>query len=489
MILLEAGRPLAGDRELLGGKAFGIGTMLSLGLPVPPAFVLPTTVCAEYYAAGRRLPGHVLGELREGIAALERLVCRRFGDPAAPLLVSVRSGAARSMPGMMDTILNLGINAEVAVALSGQSGDDAFGTDTRRRFVEQFTHVVGRPPSENPWEQLEQAVAAVFESWNSPRATAYRRHHGLPDDAGTAVTVQAMVFGNLGEDSGTGVLFSRDPVTGAAEPYGEWLPGGQGEDVVSGRYDPLGLAALAASLPRVHVELLSAARVLEAVFRDVQDIEFTVECGKLWLLQARSAKRSAVAAVRHAVAMRQEGLIDVAEALRRVSAEQLGSLLRPHIDPAARATATVLARGEVACPGVATGVVVTDPDLAEDLAAEGKDVILARPTTSPDDVHGMLAARAVVTEIGGATSHAAVVSRELGRPCVVGCGPGVLTPLAGRVVTVDSASGEVFDGALPLTGAGTSDEVVGEFCSWVRQHADGAAAHLAPVLTEVGQGV
>ncbi|WP_043661604.1 pyruvate, phosphate dikinase [Thermocrispum municipale] len=489
MILLEAGRPLGGDREVLGGKAFSIGKMLSLGLPVPPAFVLPTAVCAEYYAADRRLPGHVVGDLREGIAALERAVCRRFGDPAAPLLVSVRSGAARSMPGMMDTILNLGINAEIAVALSRQSGDDSFGTDTRRRFIEQFTHVVGKPPSENPWEQLEQAVAAVFDSWSSPRATAYRKHHGLPDDAGTAVTVQAMVFGNLGDESGTGVLFSRNPVTGAAEPYGEWLPGGQGEDVVSGRCDPLGLPALAASLPKVHDELLSAARVLEAVFCDVQDIEFTVECGKLWLLQARSAKRSAAAALRHAVAMRREGLIDVAEALRRVSAEQLSSLLQPHLDPEARAKATVLATGEVACPGVATGVVVTDADEAEDQAAEGKDVILARPTTSPDDVHGMLAARAIITEVGGATSHAAVVSRELGRPCVVGCGEGVLTPLAGRTVTVDSGAGEVLDGDVPLSGAGSGDPVITEFCSWVSEHADGAAAHLVSALHEAGQAV
>ncbi|MFD2396571.1 PEP/pyruvate-binding domain-containing protein [Prauserella oleivorans] len=249
MILLEAGRPHGGDRALLGGKAFSINKMLSLGLPVPPAFVFPTTVCAEYYASGRTVPGHVPGALREGIAALERVVGRKFGDPAAPLLVSVRSGAARSMPGMMDTILNLGVNAEIAAVLSRQSGDESFGADTYRRFVEQFTHIVGSAPSEDPWDQLEKAVAAVFDSWCSPRATAYRKHHGLPDDAGTAVTVQAMVFGNLGEQSGTGVLFSRNPVTGAAEPYGEWLPGGQGEDVVSGRFDPLNLSALASSLP------------------------------------------------------------------------------------------------------------------------------------------------------------------------------------------------------------------------------------------------
>ncbi|MFD2798314.1 pyruvate, phosphate dikinase, partial [Prauserella oleivorans] len=464
-----------------------INKMLSLGLPVPPAFVFPTTVCAEYYASGRTVPGHVPGALREGIAALERVVGRKFGDPAAPLLVSVRSGAARSMPGMMDTILNLGVNAEIAAVLSRQSGDESFGADTYRRFVEQFTHIVGSAPSEDPWDQLEKAVAAVFDSWCSPRATAYRKHHGLPDDAGTAVTVQAMVFGNLGEQSGTGVLFSRNPVTGAAEPYGEWLPGGQGEDVVSGRFDPLNLSALASSLPGVHEELLAAARVLEAEFGDVQDIEFTVERGKLWLLQARSAKRSATAALRHAVAMRHEGLIGVTEALERVTAEQLSALLQPHLDPEARAGATVLATGEVACPGVASGVVVTTADEADEQAAEGKDVVLATPTTNPDDVHGMLAARAIITEIGGATSHAAVVSRELGRPCIVGCGEGVLSSLAGRIVTVDSTSGEVLDGALPLTGAGTGDAVLEEFCAWVREHADGAASHLRPALNEAGQ--
>lgn len=482
MILLEAGGLPDGDRTLLGGKAFSINKMLSLDLPVPPAFVFPTTVCVEYYASGRKVPDHVPGDLRRGIAALERVVGRKFGDATSPLLVSVRSGAARSMPGMMDTILNLGVNSEVATALSRQAGDESFGADTHRRFVEQFTQIVGSAPSEDPWEQLEKAVVAVFDSWYSPRAAAYRKHHGLSDDAGTAVTVQAMVFGNLGDRSGTGVLFSRNPVTGAAEPYGEWLPGGQGEDVVSGRFDPLDLSELASSLPEVHDELLKAAQVLEVEFGDVQDIEFTVERGKLWLLQTRSAKRSATAALRHAVAMRNEGLIDVPEALKRVTVEQLSALLQPHLDPEVRAGATVLATGEVACPGVASGVVVTTADEAEEQAAEGKDVVLATPTTNPDDVHGMLAARAIITEIGGATSHAAVVSRELGRPCIVGCGEGVLTPLAGRIVTVDSTAGEVLDGALPLGGVGSGDAFLEEFCTWAREHADGAGAHLRQVL-------
>ncbi|SNR91176.1 pyruvate, orthophosphate dikinase [Haloechinothrix alba] len=483
MILLGNGEWHDVDRTLVGGKAFSITTMLELGMPVPPAFVFPTTLCVEYYAAGRSLPASVAGDLRRGIAELETILDRQFGNPEAPLLVSVRSGAAHSMPGMMDTILNLGIDAKVAEALSRKSGDASFGPDAHRRFIEQFTKVVGTEPGDDPWEQLEAAVVAVFESWNSPRATAYRKHHRLPDDAGTAVTVQAMVFGNLGEDSGTGVLFSRDPVTGAREPFGEWLPGGQGEDVVSGQFDPLPLSQLAESMPAVHDELLTATRRLEEKFGDIQDIEFTVEQGKLWLLQARSAKRSATAAVRHAVAMCEEELLDVEEALARVTPEQLSEVLRPHLEPEARAVATVLAKGECACPGVATGVVVTTSDEAEAEAADGKDVILVTPTTNPDDVHGMFAAQAIVTEIGGATSHAAVVSRELGRPCIVGCGAGSLTGLRGRVVTVDSMTGELLDGALPVSGPGHHDDpAVVKFRDWVIEQSGEAGASLRAVL-------
>lgn len=486
MILLELGGRQDVDRATLGGKAFSIHAMLSLGLRVPPAFVFPTSVCVQYYGSGRKLPDGTHDELREGIAAIERTVGRRFGAVEAPLLVSVRSGAARSMPGMMDTVLNLGISEQIADALSREAGDDGFGADTYRRFVEQYESIVGERPGADPWQQLEGAVTAVFDSWSSPRATAYRRHHGLDDDAGTAVTVQAMVFGNLGDQSGTGVLFSRNPITGAPEPFGEWLPGGQGEDVVSGRFDPLGLDKLAASMPEVHGELMAASRVLEHEFGDVQDIEFTVERGRLWLLQARSAKRSATAALRHAVAMQQEGLLTVDQALGRVTAEQLTALLQPHLAPEVRAAATVLASGEPACPGVASGLVVTSADEADDLAAEGTDVVLATPTTSPDDVHGMFAAQAIVTEIGGATSHAAVVSRELGRPCVVGCGEGTLTPLAGRVVTVDSTAGEVLDGVLPLTGPGRGDSALDTFCAWVHEHAEGPGAGLEPVLAAAG---
>lgn len=487
MILLGTGEGHDVDRAQIGGKAFSIKRMLELGLAVPPAMVFPTSLCVEYYASGRSVPSAVFDDLRGGIAALEQVLGRRFGNPEAPLLVSVRSGAARSMPGMMDTVLNLGINAEIAAALSGLSGDKAFGPDTHRRFIEQFTNVVGSSPGEDPWEQLEAAVVAVFDSWNSPRAAAYRRHTGLDDNAGTAVTVQAMVFGNLGSDSGTGVLFSRNPVTGDRAPYGDWLPGGQGEDVVSGRFDPLPLSKLAGSMPHVHDELLAAACALEREFGDIQDIEFTVERGKLWFLQARAAKRSATAAVRHAVGMHDEGLISIEDALSRVSSEQLSAVLRPHVDPEARGSATVLAKGECACPGVATGIVVTSADEAEAQAGAGKDVILATQTTNPDDVHGMVAAQAIVTEIGGATSHAAVVSRELGRPCIVGCGEGTVTGLAGRVVTVDSASGEVLDGRVPVSGLGHyGDPAVMTFRDWVTQHADGAATELRTALVVSG---
>jgi pyruvate,orthophosphate dikinase len=450
MTLLKLGQCHDATRERIGGKAFSVNTMLRLELPVPPAFVLSTDECARYYSAGMTLADDVRAGLRSGIAELEAEMGRRFGAEHNPLLVSVRSGAARSMPGMMDTVLNLGINDTVESALRALTGNADYAADTHRRFVEQFRKVVGTTPSADPWEQLEAAVAAVFESWRSPRATAYRRHHDISDDGGTAVTVQAMVFGNLDDRSGTGVLFTRDPITAQSQPFGEWLPGGQGEDVVSGRCTPKPLSHLADQLPEVHAELMAAASLLEHTMRDVQDIEFTVEAGRLWLLQTRSAKRSAAAAVHHAVTFEREGIVTPEGALGMISPDQLEAFLRPHLAPHARATARLLASGEVACPGVASGVVVATADEAEDLADEGVDVILARPTTDPEDVHGMLAATAVITEIGGATSHAAVVSRELNKVCVVGCGECSLKDLTGRHVTVDATSGEVLDGILDV---------------------------------------
>ena len=438
-------------REVLGGKAWSVAQMLRLGMPVPPAFVITTDECARFHDAGGQVHGDVVAALPEAMASLERQTGRSFGTGDAPLLVSVRSGAPVSMPGMMDTVLNLGMTADVASALAAQIGDAAFAADVRRRFEEQYAEIVGVPAPAYPWEQLEGAISAIFTSWYSDRAIAYRKDRDIDEGSvGTAVTVQAMVFGNLDEDSGTGVLFSRNPLTGSSEPYGEWLPRAQGEDVVSGRHDPLQLMALRERHPGLHGRLLDLAGLLEREGRDVQDIEFTVEGGRLWLLQARAAKRSAVAAVRLAVALEREGLIDRATALDRVAPEHVAAMLREHVEPAARAGAQVLATGRPACPGVVTGVVVTDPDEAEDRALDGEDVVLARQTTSPDDVRAMAAVAAVLTEIGGSTSHAAVVSRELGTACVVGCGAGKVTGLEGRVVTVDADVGEVLDGALPL---------------------------------------
>lgn len=468
--LLWVGSQVEFDRELTGGKAFSLNLMHGLGLPVPPAFVLTTEVCRRYHADGNVLPADAASALRDAIEELQRITGRKFGDETRPLLVSVRSGATRSMPGMMDTVLNLGVNPQVTQGLRQMTDDSRYAEDTHRRFIEQFERVVGHAPPDDPWEQLSAAVEAVFRSWNSSRAVSYRRHHGIPDDGGTAVTVQAMVFGNLDEKSGTGVLFTRNPLTGDRAPLGEWLPRGQGEDVVSGRFDPLPLSQLASFLPAVYDELHAAAEVLERAGRDAQDIEYTVESGRLWLLQTRAANRSPEAAPRIAVSLCEDGIITPGEAIGMVSAEQLEALQRPGITAAVRAEAVVLARGEPACPGIARGRVVCDTDQAQDLADDGTDVVLARASTDPEDVATMIAAVAIVTEIGGSTSHAAVVSRELGRPCVVGCGSGTLTSLEGREVTVDGTTGEVFGGALDIDeAADVAQAEVEQLKKWVSE--------------------
>ncbi|EZQ18704.1 pyruvate phosphate dikinase [Halopseudomonas bauzanensis] len=438
-----------GDRALLGGKAWGIQRMLALGVPVPPAFVITTAACGHARSVGG-IPEEIRIALPEAMAVLERRTGRTFGTGAAPLLVSVRSGAAVSMPGMMDTILNLGMTPSVEQALASHTGDAQFAADTARRFAQQYADIVGTPAPTDAWEQLNGAIAAVFASWDSRRARAYRREHGLDDDAGTAVTVQAMVFGNLDDASGTGVLFSRNPLTGDPEPYGEWLSRGQGEDVVSGSHEPAPLAELSVIQPAVHAQLLRLSAALERENRDVQDIEFTVESGHLWLLQTRSAKRTPRAAVRIAVTLADEGLITPTEALDRLDAKQITALLLPHVDERARASARVLASGRPACPGVVTGIIETDTATAEKRAEAGEKIILARPTTDPEDTPAMFVVDAVVTEIGGATSHAAVVSRELGLPCIVGCGEGALMPLQGTEVTVDAASGQILEGLIPV---------------------------------------
>jgi pyruvate,orthophosphate dikinase len=416
MAVLALTADLPAGREELGGKAWSITEMLRHEIPVPPAFVLTTDECPRYYEAGRSVPAEVLERLPDAMRRLERETGRTFGGGEQPLLVSVRSGAPVSMPGMMDTILNLGMTDEVEAALAAACSP-AYASDTRRRFVEQYEKVVGSAAPALPWDQLRGAIAAVFDSWRSDRAVAYRAERGIPDEGGTAVTIQAMVFGNLDDRSGTGVMFSRDPTGASAAHYGEWLPQGQGEDVVSGAFDPLPLSAMAAALPEAHAQLLDVASRLDDAAGCAQDIEFTVQSGKLWLLQSRRAK--------------------------------VAGATGPGIGDAARADATVLASGRPACPGVVTGVIVTDVDEAENRALDGEDVILARPTTNPHDVRAMAVVAGILTEVGGATSHAAVVSRELGVPCVVGCGSGVLTPLEGRLVTVDAAAGHVLAGEVP----------------------------------------
>ncbi|WP_408632724.1 pyruvate, phosphate dikinase [Mycobacterium florentinum] len=453
VVTLDGGTRL--PRKVLGNKGYGIDSMRRQGLPVPPAFCITTEVCAKFFASPGRCLDDIWNDVRAKMSWLEAETSRTFGHGPRPLLVSVRSGAAQSMPGMMDTVLDLGIDDAVEGALA-VAGSEEFARDTRERFTDMYRRIVlggdeGAQVPADPWAQLRGAIEAVFASWKSPRAISYRAHHGLDDDGGTAVIVQAMVFGNLARESGTGVLFSRNPITGANEPFGEWLANGQGEDVVSGSVDVASIDALHHEQPAVYEQLMTAARSLERSGADVQDIEFTVEEGKLWLLQTRTAKRSAQAAVRLALQLRHEGLIDDAEALRRVTPAHVETLLAPALQPETRLSAKLLASGLPACPGVVSGKAYTDVDDALDAADEGEDVILVRVATNPDDVQGMLAARGIVTEIGGATSHAAVVSREIGRPAVVGCGAGVAAALAGKMITVDGDEGEVREGVLERT--------------------------------------
>ncbi len=458
VVLLDGTAAL--PRDVLGNKGYGVNAMRREGLPVPPAFCITTEVCARYFEEPDATTDSIRDEVREKLRWLEAETSRAFGAGPRPLLVSVRSGAALSMPGMLDTVLDLGIDDSVESALAELHGRE-FASDTRRRFCHMYRRIVlgdenGEVP-DDPFAQLGGAIGAVFRSWNSPRAIAYRKHHGLSGIGGTAVVVQAMVFGNMASKSGTGVVFSRNPMTGADEPFGEWLPGGQGEDVVSGTFDVEPVSALRDEQPAIHDELMRAAGTLEHIAKDVQDIEFTVEQGKLWLLQTRVAKRSAQAAVRLALTLRDEGLIDDLEALRRIDPAQIEMLLRPLLQPETRLAAKLLAKGLPACPGVVSGTAYSDVDEAIDAAEDGEDVILVRSSTSPDDIHGMMAALGIVTEIGGATSHAAVVSRELHRPSVVGCGSGIAQALAGKQITIDGTAGEVREGILELTAWSEDD--------------------------------
>lgn len=449
--------PLAEVAALIGGKAANLGVMVNeLHLPVPPGFTISTSACRTYLAGG--WPDDLDDEIRDHMDRLQKAVGRRFGDPADPLLVSVRSGAPVSMPGMMDTILNLGLNDATAAGMAEVTGDPVFVDACRRRFTGTYREIVGvAEVPDDPWLQLREAIEAVFRSWNSDRARSYRAREGIPDDLGTGVTVQAMVFGNRGPDSATGVLFTRNPATGERTLYGDVMFDAQGEDVVAGTHHTEPIAVLDERLPAVAAELLHHADVLERHYADVCDIEFTIEAGKLWMLQTRIGKRSPQAALRIAVDMAEdpEFPLSPAEAVRRVAHH----LVDPPRSPGRRsADARVLARGLGASPGLASGAIATAPDQAVEMAEAGHRVILVRTATSPDDVHGMAKSAGILTSSGGLASHAAVVARGWGIPAVVGAAAvqveegtvsvGERHLAAGEVITIDGATGEVFAGTV-----------------------------------------
>ena len=497
-------------RDLLGGKGAGLAEMTTLGIRVPPGCTISTEACRAYYAAGNRYPDGMWDELQEALQKIEQAVGAVFGDRRRPLLLSVRSGARESMPGMMDTVLNIGLNDTTVKGLIQMSDNPRFAYDSYRRFITMFGNVVmgiphavfeelleaakkregvrvdselsaqalqdliapmkarvqeitGRAFPNRPWDQLRLSIDAVFASWHNDRAVAYRQLHGIPEDWGTAVNVQAMVFGNRGEDSGTGVVFTRDPSTGEKYLYGEFLPNAQGEDVVAGIRDPQPISALRRLMPHVYADLVEVCQRLERHFRDMQDIEFTVQEGMLYLLQTRSAKRTAPAAVRAAVEMVAEGLIDQREAVLRVEPEQIDQLLHPMIDP--QAEVKVLGRGLPASPGAASGRVVFTAEEAVRRQESGVRVLLVRNETSPEDIRGMHAAQGIVTARGGMTSHAAVVARGMGKSCVVGCRDLVINESSGycrigdqviqanEFLTIDGSTGEVILGQAPLVEA------------------------------------
>ncbi len=518
----------ASQRNLLGGKGANLAEMAGIGLPVPPGLTIATSVCAAFYDAGGKLPDAVQAETLAALAHIESVTGKRFGDASDPLLVSVRSGARVSMPGMMDTVLNLGLNDSTVAGLAAASGNPRFAWDSYRRFIQMYGDVVlgldhylfedaleiakedrgvtldteltaddlhglverykaiviqnwGDDFPQDPHEQLWGAIGAVFGSWRSDRARTYRRLNDIPESWGTAVTVQAMVFGNRGDTSATGVAFTRDPATGERVTYGEYLINAQGEDVVAGIRTPQYLtraareragaraASMEEAMPVVFAELADVFALLETHYRDMQDIEFTVEDGRLWMLQTRSGKRTAKAALKIAVDMAAEGLITEAEAVLRVEAGALDQLLHPTLDPAA--PRDVITRGLPASPGAASGAIVFDSDTAEARAKLGDAVILVRTETSPEDIHGMHAARGILTARGGMTSHAAVVARGMGRPCVSGAGSisidldartmraGSRVFAEGDRITLDGTSGEVMAGEV----ATVEPEVAGDF--------------------------
>ncbi len=509
----------AADRNLLGGKGANLAEMCNLGLPVPPGFTITTEVCTHYYDNRRTYPAELEAQVEAALDEVGQLAGRRFGDAERLLLVSVRSGARASMPGMMDTVLNLGLNDETVEALAAESGDARFARDSYRRFIQMYSQVVlgldhemfeeiladekarrgydqdteftaedwltvitlykerveaalGEPFPQDPRAQLWGAIGAVFSSWMTPRAVTYRRLHEIPESWGTAVNVQAMVFGNMGETSATGVAFTRNPSTGEKRLYGEFLVNAQGEDVVAGIRTPQSLTeaarreagsdlpSLEKLMPDAFASFVEVAGRLESHYRDMQDLEFTIERGKLWMLQTRSGKRTTKAALKIAVDMAEEGLISRAEALCRIDPASLDQLLHPTIDPDAQRD--MIATGLPASPGAATGEIVFSSEEAEEMTERGAKVILVRVETSPEDIHGMHAAQGILTTRGGMTSHAAVVARGMGKPCDSGAGTlrvdyrtGTMTALGrsfkrGDVITIDGSTGQVLAGAVPM---------------------------------------
>ncbi|MBZ9762823.1 pyruvate, phosphate dikinase [Mesorhizobium sp. CA8] len=528
----------AGDRNLLGGKGANLAEMCSLGLPVPPGFTITTEVCNAYYANGRTYPEALEADVVAALDHIGRITGRRFGDPSKLLLVSVRSGARASMPGMMDTVLNLGLNDETVEALAADSGDARFAYDSYRRFIQMYSDVVmgldhevfeeiledqkaslgheldteltaeewqgvislykakveeelGKPFPQDPHEQLWGAIGAVFSSWMNSRAITYRRLHDIPESWGTAVNIQAMVFGNMGDTSATGVAFTRNPSTGDRQLYGEFLVNAQGEDVVAGIRTPQNIteaARIAAGsdkpslqklMPDAFQAFVDISDRLEKHYRDMQDLEFTIERGKLWMLQTRSGKRTAKAALKIAVEMAKDGLITKEEAVARIDPASLDQLLHPTIDP--KAARDVIGMGLPASPGAATGEIVFSSADAEDAKAQGRKAILVRIETSPEDIHGMHAAEGILTTRGGMTSHAAVVARGMGKPCVSGAGSlrvdykaGTLISMGqtfrkGDIITIDGGNGQVLKGAVAML----QPELSGDFAA-IMEWADAA---------------
>jgi pyruvate, orthophosphate dikinase len=546
-------------KELLGGKGANLAEMTSIGLPVPAGFTITTEVCTEYYKIGRNYPAGLKEEVAANLRAVEDLMGKKFGDAKNPLLVSVRSGARASMPGMMDTILNLGLNDITVQGIIAQSGDERFAYDAYRRFVQMYSDVVmgmskdelehllerkkeargvhldteltandwkelvaafkakikealGVPFPEEPAEQLWGAIGAVFGSWMNQRAITYRRLNNIPAEWGTAVNVQSMVFGNMGNDCATGVAFTRDPSTGENYFYGEYLVNAQGEDVVAGirtpqpinraKHKPGDLPAMEDVMPECYAQLVGIRDILERHYKDMQDIEFTIETGKLYMLQTRNGKRTAKAAIKIAVDMVAEGLIDQKMAVLRVAPNQLDQLLHPSLDPAAEKK--VIAKGLPASPGAASGTVVFTADEAESQAKLGNKVILVRVETSPEDIHGMHAAQGILTARGGMTSHAAVVARGMGKCCVAGCGDIKVDYAGGKfaakdgtvikkgdVITLDGGTGEVMLGAVPMVQASASGDFA-TLMGWVDQfrrmkvRANADTPHDARVAREFG---